>query len=151
MGCAWGEDDINLERNQFGRKSGEPLGLPLGISVFDHDVAALDVTEVTQPLEERLSQVGTSGQVERQPAYSSDLGRLLGLGGERGGHEAASQRADELPPRGHWMTSSARSRSDCGIVSPSAFAVLRLITSSNFVGCPMGRSAGFVPLRILST
>ena len=52
-GCAWGHDDINLERNQFGRKSGEPLELPLGISVFDHDVAALDVTEVTQSLDGR--------------------------------------------------------------------------------------------------
>ena len=37
------------------------------------------------------------------------------------------------------------------IVSPSAFAVFRLITSSNFVGCSTGRSAGFAPLRILST
>ena len=35
--CAsFGQDDINLERNQFGRKSGDPLELPLGISVFDH-------------------------------------------------------------------------------------------------------------------
>ena len=49
-----GHDDINLERNQFGRKSGEPLELPLGIPVFDHDVAALDVAEVTQSLKERL-------------------------------------------------------------------------------------------------
>ena len=82
-GCACGHDDINLERNQFGRKSGEPLELPLGISVFDHDVAALDVTEVTQSLEEGLLQVGISGQVGRQVAYSSDLGRLLGLGRNR--------------------------------------------------------------------
>ncbi len=82
-----GHDDINLERNQFGRKSGEPLELPLGISVFDHDVAALDVTEVTQSLAEGLLQVGASGQVARQVAYSSDLGRLLRLGGERRGEE----------------------------------------------------------------
>ena len=58
--CAsFGQDDINLERNQFGRKSGEPLALPLGISVFisvfNHDVAALDVTEVTQSLEEGVA------------------------------------------------------------------------------------------------
>ncbi len=53
--CAsWPDDDINLERNQFGRKSGVPLDLPLGISVFNHDVAALDVTEVTQSLTEGL-------------------------------------------------------------------------------------------------
>jgi hypothetical protein len=81
--CAWGHDDINLERNQFGRESGEPLGLPLGISVFDHEVATLDVTEVTQSLEEGLAQVGGSGPVEPQVAYSSDLGRLLGLGRNR--------------------------------------------------------------------
>ena len=34
-------------------------------------------------------------------------------------------------------------------VSPSAFAVLRLITNSNLVGCNTGRSTGFSPLRIL--
>jgi len=32
------------------------------------------------------------------------------------------------------MTWSARNSSDCGIVKPSALAVLRLITKSNFVG-----------------
>jgi hypothetical protein len=34
---------------------------------------------------------------------------------------------------------------------PICFAVLRLITSSNFVGCSTGRSAGWAPFRILST
>src|SRR4030095_5835916 len=51
----------------------------------------------------------------------------------------------------YWMTWSARSSSDCGIVRPSASAVLRLMTNSNFVGCSTGRSAGLAPLRILST
>ena len=40
---------------------------------------------------------------------------------------------------------------DDGIVSPRAWAVLRLMTSSNFIGCSTGRSAGLVPLRSLST
>jgi len=35
-----------------------------------------------------------------------------------------------------------------GIVRPICFAVLRLITSSNFVGCSTGRSAGFVSFKI---
>jgi hypothetical protein len=43
------------------------------------------------------------------------------------------------------ITSSARARSG-GTVMPSAFAVLRLITGSNLVGCWTGRSAGFSPL-----
>jgi hypothetical protein len=48
------------------------------------------------------------------------------------------------------MTWSARSSSDGGMVSPSAFAVLRFMTNSNFVGCPTGSSAGLLPRRILS-
>ena len=39
------------------------------------------------------------------------------------------------------ITSSARASSDGGTVRPNAFAVLRLITSSNFVGCSMGKSS----------
>ena len=35
----------------------------------------------------------------------------------------------------HSITSSAVASSVCGTVSPSAFAVLRLMTSSNLVGC----------------
>jgi hypothetical protein len=49
------------------------------------------------------------------------------------------------------MTLSARYNSDCGIVTPICFAVLRLITSSNFVGCSTGKSAGLAPFKILST
>jgi len=79
-------------------KSGEPLQLPLGISVFDHDVAALDVTEVTQPLEEGLSQVGVSGRVGRQEADSGAPGRRrLRLDGEGHSAEAAREGADERP------------------------------------------------------
>src|SRR5262245_21435166 len=96
--CDWGQDDINLERNQFGRKSGEPVELPLGISEFDHEVAALDVTEVTQSLTEGLRPPGIRGQVLPQPAYSSDLGRLLGVRGDRPPHRGAAEKCDELTP-----------------------------------------------------
>src|SRR4029450_5410917 len=41
--------------------------------------------------------------------------------------------------------------SDCGIVRPRLLAVLRLMTSSYFVGCSTGMSPGFVRRRILST
>src|SRR5262249_12281632 len=54
--------------------------------------------------------------------------------------------------RGHYsITSSARASSVGGISRPSAFAVLRLITSSYLVGACTGRSAGFSPLRMRST
>ena len=51
----------------------------------------------------------------------------------------------------YWMTSSARPISDSGTVRSSALAVLRLMTSSYFVGACTGRSPGFSPLRIRST
>ena len=40
------------------------------------------------------------------------------------------------------MTSSTRARIDGGIVRPSSFAVLRLTTNSNLIGCSTGRSVG---------
>jgi hypothetical protein len=46
---------------------------------------------------------------------------------------------------------AATLRSLSGIVRPSALAVLRLITSSNVVGCSIGKSLGFAPSKILST
>src|SRR5262249_1611987 len=48
------------------------------------------------------------------------------------------------------ITSSARVSRVGGTLSSSALAVLRLITSSNFVGSCTGRSAGFSPLRMRS-
>ena len=49
------------------------------------------------------------------------------------------------------ITSSARASSVGGTSRPSAFAVLRLMTSSYLVGACTGRSAGFSPLRTRAT
>ena len=49
------------------------------------------------------------------------------------------------------ITSSAAISKPGGTVKPSAFAVLRLMTVSNFVGVCTGRSAAFAPRRMLST
>jgi hypothetical protein len=99
--CASDHDDINLERNEFGHVSGEPLELPLVTSVFDHDVAALDVAEITQSLAEGLALAGASGPAGPQVAYSSDLPRLLRLGEERPG-ERASQRGQQEEAAVHY-------------------------------------------------
>ena len=49
------------------------------------------------------------------------------------------------------ITLSAWHSSDDGIVRPRVLAALRFITRSNLVGCETGNSAGFEPLRILSS
>src|SRR5262249_36921404 len=64
----------------------------------------------------------------------------------RGSH-AAEQR-DEFPAL-HSITSSASASSLGESSMPSAFAVLRLTTSSNLVGCCTGSSAGLAPLSTL--
>ena len=49
------------------------------------------------------------------------------------------------------ITSLAKRSRDGGIVIPSAWAVLRLMISSNFMACSTGRSAGLAPFRMRST
>ena len=76
-----GHNDIYLQRHQFGRENLESLGISLGGSDFDKEVATFDVPEVPQSLTEALKQkwVGCR-RVRIQVAYSSDHGRLLRLG-----------------------------------------------------------------------
>jgi hypothetical protein len=69
----------------------------------------------------------------------------------RASHAVSSWRSDGCSLQVQRMTSSARDNTDCGIVNPSALAVLRLITSSNLVGCSTGRSPGLAPFRIRCT
>ena len=57
-----------------------------------------------------------------------DVARLLRVCDERGSEQAASEGPNKCPPIHYWITSSARSSSGCGILSPSALAVLRLTT-----------------------
>src|SRR5215471_7089978 len=50
----------------------------------------------------------------------------------------------------HGIDSSACNKIEAGIDIPIDFAVLRFTINFNLVGCSIGRSAGFAPLRILS-
>jgi hypothetical protein len=52
-----------------------------------------------------------------------------------------------LAPTSHSITLSARATNVAGTVTPIALAVLRLITSSNLVGCSTGMSATLVPWK----
>jgi hypothetical protein len=51
----------------------------------------------------------------------------------------------------HSINLSARNMIESGIFMPSALAVFMLITSSNLVGCSIGRSPGLAPLNMRST
>ncbi len=82
-------------------------------------------------------------QFETESGFATRVGVRTRTSSEAGLTEA-------WPRTAHSITSSARASSDGGTAT-SAFAVLRLTTSSNLFGPCTGRSAGFSPLRMRST
>src|SRR5437899_1673927 len=143
-------DQIDLETSKLGSHVRKSLGVTFRRPVFDDQVLSFDVAEFPQPVAQRVEIGGVLCRRYRfQNPDSIDLPPLLRVRYERPCGRATEKR-DKLPPL-HSITSSARASSVVGTVRPSALAVLRLITSSYFVGACTGRSAGFSPLRIRST
>src|SRR5262249_60164605 len=89
------------------------------------------------------ARTGRPGVAESDPRQP----RLLRARGKRPRGCRAAKKRDELAPL-HSITSSARARRVGGTVRPIVLAVCRLMTNSNLVGCRIGRSAGFSPLRM---
>src|SRR6266542_1690126 len=86
-GRAPGHDKSDLERQQFSCEIGKPIHLAVGRSVFDHEVPAFDIAEITQALAEGAVERGVRrGECEKpDPVY---LTGLLRLRGERPGEAA---------------------------------------------------------------
>src|SRR5262249_27541884 len=119
-------------------------------AIFDHKVPALNVAGLVQTAPE-AGQPNSIG-LRRPEVQIADHRQcwLLRARRERPCCRPATEQRDELAPS-HSITSSAKAISLSGILRPRALAVVRLITSSNLVGCTTGRSAGLAPLRILPT
>jgi hypothetical protein len=84
---------------------------------------------------------------------ADDLGnsrfwRTPDLAGQRRGVARARMALSRPSTNLYSITSSVSASSLGGMSRPSTLAVLRLITSSNLVGCVTGKSAGLTPLRI---
>src|SRR6516164_8486347 len=121
------------------------------------DIAVLGVGDVDECGRER-GDTRDHGQQDRNDGYlhlGSSSGvfefycKLLSISSQLCRELTRSPRLGRCPD--YSITSSARASSVGGTSRPSAFAVVRLTTSSNLVGCSTGRSAGFAPRRILST
>src|SRR5262249_47791328 len=132
----------------------------------DGDVLSFDPSKFTELLPKRLQDNCTTGSCAIiQVTYAGDFSRLLSVGKRNICQKKSCQQPESdsllhvfflaswLTPFAsfHLISLFARASSSGGIVRPICFAVLRLITSSNFVGCSTGRSAGLAPFRILST
>src|SRR5262245_11247173 len=137
--------------DQIGRQCRQPIVLLLRPAILDGDIPTLDKASFAQAMAEgaqpaRVPVGGCAAEIpdHRQPS-------LLRPRRNRPRRCRTADQRDELAPPDHSITSSARATSVGGTWMPSAAAVLRLITSSNFVGCSTGKSAGLTPFNTLST
>src|SRR5262249_6499887 len=145
-----------------------PINVAIGPTMVDPHVATVRPTQLLQRLN-KCCEIGlrfTIGFVPpHQYADPAHQLRLLRARRERPRHRRPAEQRDELAPPHclppvlrnrsntgpYSITSSVMARSVDGTSSPSALAVLRLITVSCLVANCTGRSAAFSPLRIRLT
>jgi len=143
------DDHGRLQAHQIGGKAWQSIRLIVSPALLDDDIASFDEPFLAQPFAEFRHEVRKrrGERVAKKPDHRHRS--LLRVRRNRPRSSRATEQRDEVPPF-HSITSSARPSMVAGTVMPSAFAVLRLITSSNLVGCSTGRSLGLAPFRILS-
>ena len=139
-------DHSNPPTDQFGRHFGEAIFLAHQPAEFDRHVLALDEARFGQAFAERRHEYDVRLRTGLQVSDDGHRRRLLRPRQKRPSSRAAEPR-DEIAPF-HSITSSARPSRLSGNVKPSALAVFMLMTSSTFVICWTGRSAGLSPLRM---
>src|SRR5262249_14341990 len=115
----------------------EAFAAALCPAIFDRNVTTVIPAEFAQPLHESGGP-WFPGRCRGCPQKPDDRqsARLLRARRERPCRGRRAEQRDEGAPL-HSITSSARCWKNKGTSMPSAFAVLRLMTSSNFVGCSM--------------
>src|SRR6516165_9987506 len=146
-------DDVDLKSNQLRGKPGKSIELLFRRTELEEKILAFNIPGFAQCFTQLRPKGLDICIAYEERTNSIDLRLLLRPRHERPRRRAAEQ-SDERATfhlRDHSITSSARASTLAGISMPSAFAVLRLITSSYLVGACTGRSAGFAPLRMRST
>src|SRR5262249_10933409 len=150
--CAAGPDYVRLHAEELGHLGPDAFGAAVSPPIIHDDIGAFRPTALLQtlakcrPAKLRFRIVLSYRLKDADPPHAL---ALLRAGVTRPRGRAAEQRYKRASL--HSITSSARLINACGRPRPSAFAVLRLITSSYLVGACTGRSAGFSPLRMRST
>src|SRR5439155_12459417 len=116
----------------------------------DSYIATVNPAEIGKPLPECLKsrlRLRIRLRIADQHANAPHAPTLLRPRRQRHRRGRAAEEGDEVASL-HSITSSAMVSSSGGTVRPSMRAVWWLMTSSNFVDCTTGRSAGLAPLRM---
>src|SRR5262249_10421659 len=141
-------DDIHASFHQIGRMALHSLRQQRETGRIDYEILAFDEAEPPQFIEQREI-MRCIARARTQAAEAINASGLLAARRERPERGCAAEERYERASV-HSITSSAACRKGSGMVRPSAFAVLRLTTSSNLVGRSIGISAGFLPCSTLA-
>src|SRR6516225_10770739 len=144
-------DDFDPRLYQLGHEVRVSIEVSLSKAALDDDVLAFNKSILAQTIQKGFAcRLGRNGWVICQKTDVISFAAGLRTRHRRPRDRGAANERDELAAP-HSITSLAVAMSFSGTSSPSAFAVLRLMTNSNLVGCWTGRSAGLSPLRMRST
>src|SRR5262249_29397123 len=160
-----GDNDVNFQPDQLSGKIRIWFRLPTDPPDLVSNVCTFDIAKLVQIFCNPFLKLFGFGA---ENAYTVISCRLLRDRNRR--QKDNRQQADEekcstkafrslafathgsLPPSSYYLiTLSARASTFGGIVRPICFDAFRLMMNSNLVGCSIGKSTGFLPLRILST
>src|SRR5262249_27520953 len=137
----------------YQRSGGDPLparGRITGYRIGRHQSAG--VASILQPIRGAMSALGQEQSSLRHSAMSaSPLKADIASAPRNVRFLPKADKRTATKKHNYSITSSAIASSLSGISRPSALAVLRLMMSSNLVGCITGKSAGLAPLRIRPT
>ena len=146
------DDDVHGSAHQIGDVTLDQLFAAAGEALVESDVGSVDIAQFAHLLEKaaKIAGIRCAG-CDRNKAHDRSRSSLLRTRRQRPRCRRAAEQRDELAASDHSMTSSARASRVAGTMIPMAFAALTLTINSKRVGCSTGRSAGLVPLNILST
>src|SRR5215471_18150584 len=124
-------DNIDLCPQKIANQRGYRFDIIAKMAKLVGDVAPFDITEVAHPAHEFLAEWIVARGSRPDVPDTRHLPWLLPPRRERPRRRRAAEQRDERAPL-HSITSSARASSVGGISRPSASAVCKLITNSNF-------------------
>src|SRR5260221_5417257 len=131
-GCR--NDGVGSIVDQVRRECRQARNVPIGKTDDYLEARVALVVRATQALADcRNAHIHNRRFPRMQQSDFATFRRLLRARRERPRSRRAAEERDELAPL-HSITSSAPASTACGNSTPSALAVLRLITSSNLVG-----------------
>src|SRR5262249_25000612 len=148
-----GGDDVRVRGHQACCVRPHARHIVGGPTLVELNIAAFGPSELCDLLPQRASTnfiFGIALSIRHDNPHAPHSACVLCPSRERPRGSRTAEQRDERPAL-HSITSSATASNLSGNWRPNAFAVLRLITSSNLVGCTTGKSAGFSPLRTRPT